>query len=218
MQAIVRTKKSDLLIGKIYSDTIKLNNDEFDVAVIDEYKLINQLRRGIINTIEVFYKAPIYLNPEYKETSDYLHKHVHELIISHPVELMGGCYGYYRSYAKDVSEVTIEVGSDFPGKRFAMALKSKKIAETLIHSPFDKEKLKLSIIPKGEYKETLLALKNTKKITDNEQAQRFISLSKELSEYLEVLDHTKRHAIEITTIQPEEKYITHLIDKLLPPV
>lgn len=45
LQAIVRTKKSDLLIGKIYSDTIKLNNDEFDVAVIDEYKLINQLRR-----------------------------------------------------------------------------------------------------------------------------------------------------------------------------
>lgn len=218
LQVIVRTKKETLLMGKLYSDSIKLNDNEFDIAAIDEYKLINQVRRGIINTIEIFFKDPIYLNPDYKETAEFLKTHVHELIISHPVELMGGCYGYYRSYAKDLENSVMSINSEFPGKRFAMAMKSKNLSEVLINSPYDKEKLKSAIIPDSKLREELLFLKSTNLIGNHEQLMYFSRLKDELVDYLEVLDKTKREAIKITKIEPTDEYINKLVKLLLPPV
>lgn len=157
---IVDTKIEDLVRNTTYADMVKIPEYDLDLAVMDEYRLASHLRKSILNTIECFFSEPLYVADSFVESSCYLSDFALEFLTRDLKSLYGRLYGYFRSYSK---EKVPAVGTEFAGKRWALAYRAHEVSNYLLLHGADSSKVDLSklLIPTGAYSEYLRKLKST---------------------------------------------------------
>lgn len=214
---IVRTHKFDLLQNTFHSESIKFEELDIDAIVVDEYKLAKMIEKGTVNSVEVFFEDPVYLSEDYRLMAEFLKENVINLLLSHPQELFGGLYGYFRSYYID--GLHVNVGDSFNGKRFAMMLKSKNLVVSIIHSGHDRSSIREAIIPEEEFREYLLSIKKLFIIETQEQADQINELqTKTIVPFYAFLDKLKNSHSEYVNLERTEEYIRQYIDLMLAPI
>lgn len=157
---IVDTKIADLVINTTYADMVKVPEYDLDLIIMDEYRLASHLGKSILNTIECFFAEPLYVADSFLESSYYLSDFALELLTRDLKALYGNLYGYFRSYSK---EPVPTVGSEFAGKRWALAYRAHEVSNYLLLHGEDgsKEDITKLLVPTGAYSDYLRKLKST---------------------------------------------------------
>lgn len=218
LQVVIKTEKSDLMKGVLFATTQKINEEgvELDLAIVSEYKLVNQIQKSIINVTELLFKEPIYVAEEFSENARYLKEKAYPLLMINKDALAGCLYGYYKTYVIKVEKEIVEKGKPFNGKSFAMALRFKNLASPILLS-LPEEILSQLMMPKGEYKNQLMEIRNKELLTTSKELTYFSQLKSELISYETVLK-VRLSKSKKSTNENISALETELLGKLLPPV